>query len=155
MRSKWCFIFSKLCYLKLSSSVTRFDESLLLWQKFTSLWQIYDGLFLFFKMGRSRPLFLYFRLFNAVESKQMFNMNFINDWIRTADVWYQKRLLFQLSHNSTKVYFLFGKIINILWQICCIAGLIFIVVNGHLVTLRPQLSTYSSSAGILQFTKTT
>ena len=33
----------------------------------------------------------------------MFNINnFIaDDWIRTADLWYQKRPLYQLSHTTT------------------------------------------------------
>ena len=30
--------------------------------------------------------FLYFRLFNSVDTKQMYNINFANDWIRTADL---------------------------------------------------------------------
>ena len=29
----------------------------------------------------------------------MFNRNLANDWIRTADLWYWKRLLNHLSHN--------------------------------------------------------
>ena len=29
----------------------------------------------------------------------MFNIYFANDWIQTADLWYQKRPLYQLSHN--------------------------------------------------------
>ena len=29
----------------------------------------------------------------------MFNINFANDWSRTADLWYRKRPLYQLSHN--------------------------------------------------------
>ena len=29
----------------------------------------------------------------------MFNINFADDWIRTADLWYQKQLLYQLTHN--------------------------------------------------------
>ena len=40
---------------------------------------------------RSRPLFLYFLLFNTVNSKQMFNIIFADDWIQTADLWYWKR----------------------------------------------------------------
>ena len=36
----------------------------------------------------------------------MFNINFANDWIRTADLWYRKRPLYQLSHNHfPKKYF--------------------------------------------------
>ena len=52
-----------------------------------------------FLSGHSRPLFLYFCLFNTVDSKQMFYKNFDNDWIQTADLWYWKRPLYQLSHN--------------------------------------------------------
>ena len=33
----------------------------------------------------------------------MFNIIFANDWIRTADLWNRKRLLYQLSHNHKKV----------------------------------------------------
>ena len=29
----------------------------------------------------------------------MFNINFANDWIQTADLWYWKQPLYQLSHN--------------------------------------------------------
>ena len=29
----------------------------------------------------------------------MFNINFADDWIWTADLWYQKRPVYQLSHN--------------------------------------------------------
>ena len=54
----------------------------------------------FLQMGHSRPLFLYIRLFNAVDSKQMFNINFANDWIRTANLWYRKQPLYQLSHTT-------------------------------------------------------
>ena len=42
------------------------------------------------KMGYSRPLFLYFRLFNTVHSTQMFNLKFAIDWIRTVDLWCRK-----------------------------------------------------------------
>ena len=43
--------------------------------------------------------FLYFRLFNTVDRKQMFRRNFADDWIRTADLRYRKQPLYQLSHN--------------------------------------------------------
>ena len=29
----------------------------------------------------------------------MFNLNFADDWIQTADLWYWKQPLYQLSHN--------------------------------------------------------
>ena len=35
----------------------------------------------------------------------MFNINFANDWIQTADLWYRKQPLYQLSHNHcSKIY---------------------------------------------------
>ena len=33
----------------------------------------------------------------------MFNINFADDWSRTADLWYQKQPLYQLSHNHFPV----------------------------------------------------
>ena len=57
----------------------------------------------FLKVGHSRPLLIYFRLFNTVDNKlvnkQMFNIYFSYDWSLTKDLWYQKRPLYQLSHN--------------------------------------------------------
>ena len=41
----------------------------------------------------------FWTLLNAVDSNKMFNINFASDWIRTADLWYQKRQLYQLSRN--------------------------------------------------------
>ena len=37
-------------------------------------------------MAISGLIFLYFRLFNTIDSKLMFNINFADDWIRTVDV---------------------------------------------------------------------
>ena len=51
-----------------------------------------------FLNGPFLAFFLYFCLFNTVDSKQMFN-NFADDWIQTADLWYWKQPLYQLSHN--------------------------------------------------------
>ena len=47
---------------------------------------------------------------NTVNSKQMFNKFFADDWIQTADLCYRKRLLYQLSHN-----YLFG-IVMVNWS---------------------------------------
>ena len=58
-------------------------------------------------------LFLYFRLFNTVVSEQMFNINFADDWIQTVDLWYRKRLLYQLSHNHCQSSFF---CVNIGWH---------------------------------------
>ena len=57
----------------------------------------------FLKVGHSRPLLIYFRLFNTVDNKlvnkEMLNIKFADDWSQIADLWYQKRPLYQLSHN--------------------------------------------------------
>ena len=53
------------------------------------------------KMGQSRPLFLYFRLFNIQLTNIQYKYIFADDWIRTTDLWYQKRPLYQLSHTTT------------------------------------------------------
>ena len=51
-------------------------------------------------MGHSRPIFLYFRFFNTFHSKQIYNLNFSNDWIRMGDIWYKRWPLCQLRHNQ-------------------------------------------------------
>ena len=48
------------------------------------------------KMGQSRPRFSLFTSFQY--SKQMLNINFTDDWIRTV-LWCWKQPLYQLSHN--------------------------------------------------------
>ena len=53
----------------------------------------------FSEMGHSRSLFLYFCLFNTQLTVNKCSINFADDWIRTADLWYWKQLLYQLSHN--------------------------------------------------------
>ena len=50
-------------------------------------------------MANPGPIFLYFRIFNTVDSKQMFNINFADTWIRTTGLWYRKWPLYQLSYN--------------------------------------------------------
>ena len=50
-------------------------------------------------MGHSRPFFLYFRIFNTQLTVNKCSLNFADDWIRTADLWYRKRPLYQLSHH--------------------------------------------------------
>ena len=52
----------------------------------------------FFKNGPIPAFFLYFRLFNTVDSKHSIQI-FADDWIRIADLWNCKQLLYQLSHN--------------------------------------------------------
>ena len=48
-------------------------------------------------MGHSRPLFSLFLSFQyKVDSKQMLNIKFSVDWIRTVVLWCRKRPLYQL-----------------------------------------------------------
>ena len=54
---------------------------------------------LFLKNGQFLT-FCFFRLFNTVHGKQMFNINFADDWIRTTDLWCQKQPLYQLNHSG-------------------------------------------------------
>ena len=61
----------------------------------------------FKKVGYYQTLFLCFRLFDTVDSKQIFDIIFADDWIQTTDLWYQKRPLFQLSHNHCHVEYPF------------------------------------------------
>ena len=63
----------------------------------------------FLKRAFPGLLFLYFRLFNTVDSNCSLQI-FANDWIRTADLWSQKLPLYQLSHNHCPTeYFLLRK----------------------------------------------
>ena len=59
---------TKMVYSQLSHDVTSLQDCV------DHLYWIYS-FFPFFlkKMGHSRPLFIYFRLFNTVDNKQMFN----------------------------------------------------------------------------------
>ena len=54
----------------------------------------------FFKWPNPGLFFLYFRLFNTVDRKCLIYI-FADDWIQTTDLWSQKRLLYQLSHNHS------------------------------------------------------
>ena len=69
----------------------------------------------FLKIAHCRPLFLYFCLFNTVESKQMFNTNFAENCIRTADIWFQKRPLCRLSHNHCPFCHYLNRCLN--WSV--------------------------------------
>ena len=56
-----------------------------------------EKLYHFILMGHF--LFLFSSIQDCVESKQMFNINFADDWIQTADLWFWKQPLYQLSPN--------------------------------------------------------
>ena len=65
--------------------------------------------------------FLYFRLFKIVYNKQMFDINFANDWIWTADLWCWNWPLYRLSHNHCPWKNIFKRAPN-RWQ-----------KNGHVI----------------------
>ena len=70
----------------------------------TALHAVPQALFIgayFFKWAIPGLFFLYFRLFNTQLTVNKCSINFANDWIRTAGLWYRKRPLFQLSHTTT------------------------------------------------------
>ena len=66
-------------------------------------YRLLQSVFTYKKWDIPGLFFFFFRLFNTVDSKQMFNINFADDWIRSADLWYWKRPLYQLSHTTAQV----------------------------------------------------
>ena len=58
----------------------------------------------FLKMGHSRPLFLYFRLFYKQLTVNKCSIKVADDWIRTRVLWYWKRPLCQLRHNHCPTF---------------------------------------------------
>ena len=60
-------------------------------------------------MGQSRPLFLYFRLFYAVDGIKV--TKFTNDWIRTADLWCREQL-YKGSLNRSLFHKKFSELSN-------------------------------------------
>ena len=39
-----------------------------------------------------------------VDSKQIFSINFADDWVQTADIWCWNQLLCQLSHKHSPIF---------------------------------------------------
>ena len=65
--------------------------------------------FIFFKkMGISGLFFFIFVFSKQLTVSKCSVYIFSDDWIRTADLWNQKRLLYQLSHNHCPQQFIFG-----------------------------------------------
>ena len=58
-------------------------------------------------MGHSRPLFFFIFVFSMQLTVYKCSINFADDWIRTADLLYRKRPLYQLSHNHCPNYYYF------------------------------------------------
>ena len=52
-------------------------------------------------LKKNWPIPASFSLFSSFQYswQKIFNINFWDDWIRTADLWSWKQLLYQLSHN--------------------------------------------------------
>ena len=54
----------------------------------------------FFKKKWSIPgLFFFIFVSSNQLTENKCSINFADDWIRTTDLWYHERLLYQLSHN--------------------------------------------------------
>ena len=53
----------------------------------------------FFKKWAIPGLFFIIFVFSIQLTVNKYSINFANGWIRTADLWYRKQLLYQLSHN--------------------------------------------------------
>ena len=64
-------------------------------------------LFFCFKMGHSRYLFLYFRLFYTQLKVNKCSIKVADDWIWTWVLWYWRRPLCQLRHNHCPPIFFF------------------------------------------------
>ena len=85
------------CHVLLCDTVGFVAFSVEMWR-----WELVQGHAtnkIFFYMGHPRTLFSLFSFFQYSWQLIMFNINFVDDWIRTAGLWYQKWLLYQLSHN--------------------------------------------------------
>ena len=83
---------------------------LLFWIQLLYIFHSNNSIFsccIFLKIWATPGLFfLYFRLFQYSWQKTIFNKNFADVSIRTADLWYRKRPLCQLSHHHFPSYFL-------------------------------------------------
>ena len=55
----------------------------------------------FFKNGPFPASFFFVFVFSIQLTVNKCSIYFANDWIRTADLWYRKRPLYQLSHTTT------------------------------------------------------
>ena len=57
--------------------------------------------FFFKKNGPFPASFFFIFVFSIQLTVNKCSINFADDWIRTADLWYRKRPLYQLSHTTT------------------------------------------------------
>ena len=72
-----------------------------------------ENVFTFFKKNGPFPAsFSLFSCFQCSWQLTMFNKNFADDWIRTADLWCRKRPLYQLSHNHCPTFLHLHLLIN-------------------------------------------
>ena len=58
-------------------------------------------LLLVFKNGPFQASFFFIFVFSIQLTVNKCSINFADDWSRTADLWYRKRPLYQLSHTTT------------------------------------------------------
>ena len=71
------------------------------------LWGETSFVQLFLKNGPFPASFSLFSSFHYLWQLSMFNKNFVDDRIRTADLWFRTQLLYQLSHKHCPVLYNF------------------------------------------------
>ena len=76
----------------------------------------------------------------------MFIINFANDCIRTADLWYQKQPLYQLSHNHCYIYLLLTALRNL--SSIHFDILTFFVLELTATTMKVQLESKNRRIGL-------
>ena len=103
--NSWLFCYT---YVTLKSALILFLDSLFVRTNFTiSVHHLYcvtcavQNTYFFNEKWAIPGIFLFIFVFSIqlTINKQMFNVNFADDWSRTEDLWYWKRPLYQLSHN--------------------------------------------------------
>ena len=78
----------------------------------------------------------------------MFNINFVDDWIRTADLWYWKQPLYKLSHNQFLTVFFssFSYYLFRFYLLMMMMTTIIMVIKCFPLSLSLSLSHLSSSS---------
>ena len=89
----------------------------------------------FLKNGPFRPLFLYFHLFNTVDSKEIFRIKVC--WWLDSYNWPQKRPLYQLSYNHCPENLLLVK-----YQFKVVFGEHFVAIGYEEIGLRLPMHYY-------------
>ena len=83
------------------------------WTYFGTFFGAIEQIFFFKKKWAIPGLFLFIFVFSIQLIINKCSINFADDWSRTADLWYWKRPLYQLSHNHFPIFVvIIGNILN-------------------------------------------